>query len=303
MNPRLIAFSIIVILAVGCAEKTHIKGNQEFTYLLIADSTRGADPSWSPNGSKLAYTTGSEIKYVTPPETEGRSVLRVQSGFIVAPSWSPGDIGRIGYVLIDPVGITATILESDTLGEDADTLFAYTPGQLGVGFVDPESLCLDLVRPLYGRHMYISAVGNIPGIWAIDTTAASITFVLQGRSPDVDENERFLAYSLENGGIRVRNLDSLSTDTVSADGFYPTWSPDVAQLSYACAETVNVWSRGTGQLRGTLMSESISHLSWRKYPHPYDVAMRVPSDGTVWCLNTLLLETTSGGYLPTDPSD
>jgi hypothetical protein len=99
----------------------------------------------------------------------------------------------------------------------------------------------------------------------------------------------------------VRELDSLGTDSVSATGFYPTWSPDSEQLSYASAETVNVWSRTTGQLRGTLMSESVSHLAWRKYPRPYDVAMRTPSDGTVWCLNTLLLETTSGGYVPTDP--
>jgi hypothetical protein len=302
-NLRQILFLMtIVALLVGCAEETRIGGTQDFTYLLIADSTRAADASWSPDGSRLAYTTGTEIKYVTPPDTEGKTVVRAQSGLVVAPSWSPNDDARVGYVAIDSVGPTATIIESDTLGENLDTLFAYTAGQLMVGFVDPESLCLDLIRPRYGRRMYIGAVGNVPGVWEIDTSLVSITLLVQGRSPDIDANERYLAYSLANGGIRMRHMDSLSTDSVSASGFYPTWSPDDEQLSYACAETVNVWSRTTGQLRGTLMSESVSHLAWREYPHPYDVAMRIPSDGTVWCLNTLLLETTPGGYLPTKPS-
>jgi len=303
MSARLLLFSLTVILVAGCAEETRFGGNQEFTFLLVEDSTKAVDVSWSPDGSKLAYATGSEIRFVTPPETQGNTVSQVQSGLVTAPCWSPDDMARIAYVLIDSSGVTATIVESDTLGGGLETLFVYTRGQLGVGAVEAESLCLDLIMPRYGDRMYISAVGNVPGIWAIDTTASAIALVLQGRSPDVDDNDRYLGYSLGTGGIRVRDMDSLTTDSVSATGLYPTWSPDGTQLSYACADTVNVWSRTTGQLRGALMSESVTHLSWRKHPRPYDVAMRLGSDGTVWALNTLLLESTSGGMIPTRPSD
>jgi hypothetical protein len=283
--------AVLIFLAMfmaGCSGKDIFSGNQQQTFLIIQDSTRAVDVSWSPNGSKVAYSTGREIRFLTLPSKQGKILAETEVGILTAPSWSPTDPSRIAYVKTDPSGTTATIIESDTLGQDADTVFDYTSGQLGVGFVYPESLCLDLLRPQYGTRIYIAAVGNKPGVWTIDTTLNAISFLLEGRWPDVDPSETYLAYAAKHGGIMIRNLDSLTTDTVSTTGLYPSWSPDAEQIAYSVGDTVCVWSRTTGQLKSLPMSESITNLSWRRPPNVYHIALRIPSDGTVWLLNTFL---------------
>jgi Tol biopolymer transport system component len=293
MRAWLILFLAVLLPTMGCNKETHSGGNQEYTYLAIEDSTRATDVSWSPNGSRLAYSTGREIKYVTLPTPQGTKVAESSTGILTTPSWSPSDPARIAYVKIDSVAGTATVLESDTLGANLDTIFTYTRGQLGVGFVSPDSLCLDLVRPAYGNRIYISAVGNRPGVWAIDTTLGTISFFLEGRWPDVEPDGTYMAYASSNGGIRIRDLDSLTTDSISANGLYPSWSPDGDQVAYCHAETLSIWSRTTAQLRGSLMSENVTNIAWRRPPNVYDIAMRAESDGTVWIFSTLLIETTS----------
>ena len=289
MKLRFFEVILVVTLVAGCARKGHISGGQKQVYLILEDSTRATDVSWNPNGSKVAYSTGKEIRFLTLSSTQGIRIADTQSGILTAPSWSPVDPARIAYVKIDSGGTTATIMESDTLGEDLDTIFVYTSGQLGVGFVSPESLCLDFVRPKYGTRIYISAVGSIPGIWAIDTTLGTVSFLLEGRSPDVDPTETYLAYAARNGGIRIRNLDSLTTDSVSVSGLYPSWSPDGEYVAYSDGNKICIWPRTQGQLRTFPMTENISNLAWRNPPNQYFIAARFPSDGTVWILSILSL--------------
>ncbi|TET47323.1 hypothetical protein E3J62_01690 [candidate division TA06 bacterium] len=278
---------LVAVVATGCGRKGYLSGGQEQVYLILEDSTRATDVSWNPDGSKVAYSTGNEIRYLTLPSTQGTKVADTQSGILTTPNWSPVDPARIAYVKIDSVGTTATIIECDTLGQGLETVFTYTSGQLGIGFVSPESLCLDFVRPKYGTRIYVSAVGSIPGIWAIDTISGTISFLLEGRWPDVEDSETYLAYAAKNGGIRIRNLDSLTTDSISASGLYPSWSPDGEYLAYSRDNRVYVWPRRQGQLRGFPMTENISNLSWRNPPNQYHIAVRFPSDGTVWILSTL----------------
>ncbi|MFQ5905372.1 MAG: hypothetical protein ACE5JA_02255 [bacterium] len=301
MFKTLLALALVLGAVAGCSRQGHVSGGQQQTYLLVGDSTRATDVAWNPNGSRLAYSTGDQVKYVTLPSTQGVRVAETQAGILTTPSWSAVDPGRIAYVRIDSGGGTATILENDTVGGGLDTIFSYSAGQLGVGFVNPESLCLDLVRPQFGSRIYISAVGNRPGVWAIDTTLGSISFLLEGRWPDVDPSETYLAYAARNGGIRVRNLDSLTTDSVSAAGLYPSWSPDGQQLTYCTDDTVYIWSRTTGEVRRFPMSENVSNLSWRKWPNVQGIAMRIQSDGTVWLLNTMIPGYMSGRHIRRTP--
>ena len=286
MGFRYFGVILVVTVAVGCAREGHFSGGQQQVYLILEDSTSATDVSWNPNGSKVAYSTSKEIKFVTLPSTQGIRVVETQSGILTAPSWSPVDPARIAYVKIDSIGTTATIMESDTLGEGLDTVFTYTSGQLGIGFVSPESLCLDLVRSQYGTKMYISAEGNIPGIWVIDTALGTISFLLEGRGPDVDPSGTHLAYAAKNGGVRILNLDSLTTDTVSVSGLYPSWSPEGEHVAYSDGNKIYIWPRTQGQLRAFPMTENISNLAWRNPPSQYFIAARFPSDGTVWMLST-----------------
>lgn len=288
MGHRFLGVILVAVVIAGCGRKGYFSGSQEQVCLIVEDSTRSVDVSWNPNGSKVAYSTGKEIKFVTLPSTHGTRIAETESGILTAPSWSPLDPARIAYVKIDSAGTTATIFECDTLGEELDTIFTYTSGQLGVGFVSPESLCLDLVRPAYETNMYISAVGNIPGIWVIDRVPGTISFLLEGRWPDVDAFGTYLAYAGNNGGIMIRNLDSLTVDTVSASGLYPSWSPDGEYVAYSHESTIYIWPRRYGQRRAFPMSENVSNLAWRNPPSQHYVAARFQSDGTVWMLSTFL---------------
>jgi eukaryotic-like serine/threonine-protein kinase len=109
--------------------------------------------AWSPDGARIAYTRGSELRLARSDGTESRTLVTA-GGRPSSPRWSP-DGRRIGYSVQDGKTGVSTLWE---VNADGSRPREVLPGWKGA----PSSCCGSWTPD--GRYFVFTAVGNL---WAL----------------------------------------------------------------------------------------------------------------------------------------
>jgi len=91
---------------------------------------RARDARWSPDGSAIAYTLGSDLNLVNGDGTNSRK-LATLPGEPFFPAWAP-DGRRIRFSVADPRGLGVGLWEADTVRKTAHRLLPDWPGTVRV---------------------------------------------------------------------------------------------------------------------------------------------------------------------------
>lgn len=191
-------------------------------------------PSWSPDGSKLAYVSFESQKpviYVHTLSTGQRKVVANFKGNNSAPAWSPD--GKKLAIVLTQEGLSQIYLINAEGG---------TPTRLTASSgIDTEPTWSPDGQWIY----FTSDRGGSPQIYKIPATGGSVQRVtFEGNynvSPEMSPDGKTLAFiRLENGHFRVilQDLESgVSTElTNSKDDESPSFSPNGRMILYATTE-------------------------------------------------------------------
>ncbi len=224
-----------------------------------------ADPAWSPDGRRIAFTSGDNSVgyniFVIDADGANMSQLTQHGGVWELPAWSPDgtqiafhaqgyDLGtipthRIGIVGADGSGLT--LVEPDWAERRCYPLFtpAWSPDGKRIAF---GGYCRD--RDESGDEFG----AEHPGIFTTSLDGSGVTQLVEisgglsnmdlDWSPD-GRRIAFSAYIPEMGGqqIYLVNADGTGLAQLTAHGGYdPSWSPDGSQIVYGADGTLYVIS-------------------------------------------------------------
>ncbi|MHB1243330.1 MAG: hypothetical protein ACYC1P_08035 [Gaiellaceae bacterium] len=190
------------------------------------------EPAWSPDGAKLAFTQGGEIKVLTI----GGSISAALDTGASSPAWSPDgtmlayEKGSDIWVISSAGGAGRNLSNSGAAADDDDP--AWSPGGASIAFA----------RTLAGNA----------DIWVMDAPSDAatggggnqqqLTTVASNEiQPDYAPNGLRIAYASDRHGPGNRQIYSIATTggtetriTSSADDdTHPAYSPDGVRLSFA----------------------------------------------------------------------
>jgi hypothetical protein len=224
------------------------------TRLVGSGDLEGA-PSWSPDGSQLAYEwrrSGSDLApSVVRASLDGRTFEIVAEGAVgtwdcLRPAWSPDGrelaFGSPGGVRVRTVATGVT--RSVTTTRDACQP-AWSPDGRALAFTHgaPEAGNLALVGARGGPVRSLAALYNTPALVAMawEPSAASLVYV--------DYDPALGTFALR----QVRIADGAATSVVDADGYIspPAWSPDGATVlfgRYVGGSVLALWGAHTGEV-------------------------------------------------------
>lgn len=233
---------------------------------LTADPAWEGDPAWSPDGSRIAFTStrgGQREIWLMNADGSGQTRLTREPFEGIAPSWSP-DGTRIvfanpgGYSHLYVVSTDGSGLYQLTAGSTHDLSPAWSPDGTRIAFARNgalHSIHLDgtgLVR-LTGESS--SDVDDRPA-WAPD--GRSLAF---HRDAGCDE------YGCASGPmICILSLDRLVPTTCPHPGRSPAWSPDGKWIAFnASSSLALIHPDGSGLQYVSLRSLlAVSGPSWRR---------------------------------------
>jgi hypothetical protein len=187
----------------------------------------GAEPSWSPDGTRLAFSRGGRIEVLA---LATRTVRRLGQGS--EPAWSP-DGKRIAF----------------TSGGD---LWTMTAGGATRRRVVPSTG--DDVDPVWtrdGRHLlFATDLDGTYDVWIADLSTGVLLPVVRlpgdERNPALSPDGRTVAFSEAAGGnvdVYAAKLDGSSvqrlTRSAGSEG-QPAWAPDGSAIAYTSARGVEV---------------------------------------------------------------
>jgi len=243
---RQLAFVWLSVLIVSCNLTDEAPGIRSIPYSLLVDlgsdiviinkdlsQTRLSDggfnsaPSWSPDGSKVAYWTGDGIVIVNEDSTGKRILSSLPDGWLSArPVWSP-DGTLIAYdALQDQYGIGIIRVDG------SDQRF-FPTGLWNTNLVWSNDGSTLIFNRLQGSRRQIFSIG-------VDGTQEFLLTVdtLKTHSnPTVSPDGRYLTFWEYDAGVPtprvvVRDLITRGELTISSHGFGVVWSKDSQWMYY-----------------------------------------------------------------------
>ena len=245
-------------------------------------------PSWSPDGTKLAFDVQSggdtEIYVATIYGSNGSNLSKLTTtpGWNFLPAWSP-DGSRIAYVHTSGPNHDIWLMNADgsnpvrlTHDPDFDLNPTWSPDGTKVAFESNRTASPEVyVMNADGSH--VSRLTNTPGFdgspaWSPD--GRQIAFVSDRDGPGI--------YVMKSDGSNVEKVFA----SAQVGSLEPEWSPDGARLAYSSSPgpdagaAISVIDLLSGQTR--VLTETAGELccpSWRSRPSKRPVwRCRAPVD-------------------------
>ncbi|MEN6343130.1 MAG: PKD domain-containing protein [Methanospirillum sp.] len=215
------------------------------TYLTL-DGELDCWPSWSPDGSRIAYVhepvetaAGNSMEiYVMNADGTGQTRLTANDAVDYMPAWSP-DGSRIAFV-------------SNHAYEQAGYDYS-SPCDIWVMNADgssPTRLTTDGVgsRLAWSPDGARIAYEGSGGIWTMNADGTSPAFLIAGSQPAWSPDGSRIAFSLwadGKNGVWVANADGTGARFL-VDGSYPSWSPDSSRIAFERGGIYAINTDGTG---------------------------------------------------------
>ena len=188
-------------------------------------------PTWSPDGTRLAFDAGSGADrdiYVVNADGSDLTKLSSVEGSDSLPAWSP-DGSRIAYV--------------HTTGSNDDVWVMNVDGSRPVRLTDDEGLDLEPVWSPDSRTIAFQSnrTGN-PEIYTMLSDGSNVSQVTDNRSFDgspawsPDGQRLAFASDRDGAGIYLTNIDGSDirklTEATQVGPIAPVWSPDGGRIAY-----------------------------------------------------------------------
>jgi Tol biopolymer transport system component len=217
-------FSIVILQADGSGSST-----------LSLDASPDAPPSWSPDGTKLAFTTTNDADIaVAKADGSGRTLLIQDATRDVAPSWSPdgsqiaffrGNFGQFSLYVIRPDG--SGLHQLSQTPADTSVPPAWSPDGTHLLFGGTEYAGYSRLGPYYRNNVYVVGTDGAGERRLTDSSSLDA-----GSSPVWSPDGRRIAFVSRRGyenafrQLFVMNADGTcetQVTTSSADVVQPSW--------------------------------------------------------------------------------
>lgn len=221
---------------------------------LISPSYLFPAASWSPDGTKIAFSQDQALWVMNADGTNKTKILDVPAGG--DPSWSPDGSKLVFYKYINPsdgsegydlyiINIDGTGLRQLTNNRSTtatDVSPAWSPNGQKIAFI-----------------RYATAVGSsaIPKIYVINADGSGVRQLSDSNSntldydPDWSPDSTKIVFNRstsQSSGIYVMNADGSNVKQISASGSQPAWSPDGTKIVYGGAAGIYTMNPdGSGQ--------------------------------------------------------
>jgi uncharacterized repeat protein (TIGR01451 family) len=254
---------------------------------LTTNSAADYYPAWSPDGSKIAFTSyrdGNAEIYVMNPDGTGQTRLTTNTWIDFSPAWSP-DGSKIAFGTTRDGNYEIYVMNADGTGQTnltnnaaEDQFAAWSPDGIKIAFASLRNGDRDILtmNPDGTGQTNITNVGGSDGNpdWSPD--GSKITF----ESFRDGNNEVYVMN--DDGTGQTRLTTDPSTDA------WPVWSPDGTKVAFGSTrdgntEIYTMNTDGTAQTRLTNNSTSDYYLDWQPLPpdtNPPDTAITSTPHGT-----------------------